>query len=154
MGALPSLFFQKGSGIVNEGTEKFVLDKISQHDKDIVSLKESKARTEILFENILKTNVELSSGIKDLSKTMTNININMTKMGSNLDNNTTEICALNNKIDTINEKVDEKINDDINKNTIDIRTFYKGMLIKILKVVGTVSAGGLASYGLIEACTK
>ena len=102
-----------------------ILDRVGDLEK-------SKARTEVLLETIVDTNKELSNTMKEIVKTMI-------QMQSSLKNNTEEISELNDKVDVITE------NDE--KNKIDMREILKASFIKY-------GFGLAGAYGLYELISK
>jgi predicted nucleic acid-binding Zn-ribbon protein len=119
--------------------EKFIMDKLNDHDKRIVDLEKSQVKAETLLDQFIKTSNELSGTMKDVSKTMT-------EMQNSLTNNSKEICEINKKMDSLNNKVDAESN----KSKIDIRDISREGITKILTNIGKAGIGVSAIYGIYE----
>jgi len=119
--------------------EKFIMDKVNDHDKRINDLEKNQVKSDVLLEQFMKTNEEVSKTMKDISKSMIEVQ-------NSLSSNTKDICEINKKMDSLNIKVDA----DIEKSKIDIRVISKDGIMKILTNVCKVGLSASAIYGIYE----
>ena len=107
-------------------------DNICKMMDKIGELEVSRARTDTLIESFTESNKDLSKTLQQVEKTMIGIQ------------NSQENSA--NQMQTMNKKID-KLQENEEKNKIDIRDVLKSSLIKLL-------IGLLSAYGVYEAVVK
>ena len=104
----------------------------------IVNLEKSKITTDLLVENFTEVSKELSNTMKTVKTTMVDIQISLKE-------NTKDIANMNSKID----KLDDFVQEETEKNKIDIRDINKDTFTDHLKKLGMGAMGAGGLYGIV-----
>lgn len=113
--------------------------RLKDAEARIVDLEKAKISTDFLVTQFTKSSEELSSTMKKVEKTMVEMQVS-------LKDNHKDIVDINSKID----KLDNWVQKESEKNTIDIRDVQKDSMKDTLKKYGMGLVGLAGAYGLIE----
>jgi saccharopine dehydrogenase-like NADP-dependent oxidoreductase len=113
--------------------------RLKEAEDRINDLEKGKISTDFLVTQFTKTSEELSSTMKKVEKTMV-------EMQNSLKDNHKDITNINCKID----KLDDWVQKESEKNTIDIRELQKEKMKDNIKKYGMGVVGVAGAYGLFE----
>jgi septal ring factor EnvC (AmiA/AmiB activator) len=113
--------------------------RLKEAEDKITDLEKAKISTDFLVTQFTKSIAEVTSTMKQVEKTMV-------EMQGSLRDNTREIGSINGKLD----KLDEWVQEESEKNTIDIRELQRDGMKDTLKKYGMGVVGVAGAYGIFE----